>query len=147
MLAEDVEWELMGHTYKGKDEVVQFMAFDDGMGSRVDVANVTVKGDTVTLDLLESNEFMTTLGVPQIRNHVRIVFADGKVRHSSEVRPPEGSEQLDAAWAELGGWAQSNHPEALAAMYGADGSPVISKEAGKSLVGLAKEWRTAKSGQ
>jgi hypothetical protein len=143
MLADDVEMELLGHTYKGKDEVVQFMAFDDGMRGSLEVANVAVKGDTVTLDLLESNEFMAALGVPQVRNHLRVVFADRKLKRTSGLGPAEGDEQLEAAWAEFEGWVQSNHPEALAAMYGEDGAPVISREAGQALVELAKQWRAA----
>jgi hypothetical protein len=147
LLADDVVWELMGHTYRGKDEVVQFIAFDDGMGSRLELANVTVEKDTVNLELLESNDLMTALGVPQLRSYVRIVFAGGKVKQSSETRPPQGAEQLEAAWGELGAWLETNHPDALAAMYGADGAPVRSREAGRSLVGLAREWKSAKDGR
>jgi hypothetical protein len=147
LLADDVVWELMGHTYRGKNEVVQFIAFDDGMGSRLELANVTVEKDTVNLELLESNDFMAALGVPQLRSFVRIVFADGKVKHSSETRPPQGTEELEAAWGELGAWLETNHPDALAAMYGADGAPARSREAGRSLVGLAREWKSAIGGR
>jgi hypothetical protein len=143
LLADDVEMDFQGQPFKGKDEVVRFMAFDDGMGSRVEVANVSARGDTVTFDLLESNEFMRTLGVPQIRGHQQFVLANGKVRRTADLRPPDGSAQLDSAWVRFAAWAQANRPQAMAALSDSESHAVVSREAGRALVALAKEWRAA----
>ena len=147
LLTDDVQMTLMGQTFKGKDEIVRFMDFDDGMGGQVELGSSMSQGDTVTFELRESNQFMTALGVPQITNYVQFTLANGKVQRSIEVKPPLGNDQLEAAGARFGAWVQSQHPEALSALYGPEGSPVISKEAGILMVKLAKEWSASQSGK
>jgi len=147
LLADDVQWELMGQTYKGKDEVVQFVAFDDGMSGHVELGEMSAQGDTVNFELRESNEFMTLLGIRQLTHYVRFVFVGGKVQHISGVKPSLGDDQLESAGGRFDSWVQSKHPEALPALYIQEGKPIISKESGSVLVRLAKEWSNSKEGQ
>jgi hypothetical protein len=143
LLAEDVRWEIGGETYVGQDRVITFMSFDAARGSHLELHKAEAMEDTVLFELVESNDFMSALGVPHIRTYGRIVFERGKAKVIDELRPAEGSDQLDEAWRAFWAWQLSKHPETLARLFAPDGSRILSPETGKMLVALAAEWRSA----
>lgn len=147
MLAEEVVWYLEPYTLVGKEQVLGPLAYDEGINTTLQCSNVVVKGDTVEFELVEKNDVLTALGIPEIRHFPRFIYRDGLLQEKSPRKPRTRARELDQRIAALREWIQANHPDALAQLEAPDGSFIFSRENGHLVVKLLEEWRSGGQSQ
>jgi hypothetical protein len=140
-LAEDVTWDLMGDVLQGRDRVLAPHEQDRVMHTRLEPTLRGVAGDTVVLDVIERNDFITAMGLDSIGyDGIRFVVRDGLIRH---IGPAPGAPAVDpfgGATVPFFAWVRQERPEDWAALLDAEGRPRYGEANGRLLMRLARAW-------
>lgn len=140
MTAEDAVWKLGSDLLAGRDEVLRPNTCDAGANTRLNWSNLVAHGNTIEFELLERNDVLRALGIPELRRFVRFTFEDGLVKRKEETKPAVGIEALHAKGALFLTWLRRTHPDALGQIMTSEGKFMYSRESCRIEAKLAAEW-------
>ncbi len=140
MTAEDAVWKLGPDLLAGRDAVLAPNACDAGANTRLKWSNVVVHGNSVEFELVERNDIIRALGIPELRHFVRFTFEGELVKRKEESQPAVGIEALQAKGALFLTWLRQSHPKALRRIMTPEGRFIYSRENCRMEAKLAAEW-------
>lgn len=141
---DDIRFENVGVWVKtGKQEVQEITEWDAATHIVMKISNVTVRGDTVTFSLLETNDWLKRAGIGEaLYEPSRIVFRDGKIAVIQAKLSEESLNRWMPIWNAILAWAKENRMEKLAEVM-PDGEFVFGADYAHAWLELLKEWREA----
>jgi len=126
---------------KGPDELLKAVDFQAGIRTTYVCTKMVVRGDTVDVDLLETSDLGTAIGVPETHHYERFVFEDGMLKLREIRRPTEEYQLFGARIRRLQAWLQQLHPDVAAQIEDPRTGFKADRATGELLVRMAKEWR------
>lgn len=140
MTAEDAVWKLGPDLLTGRDAVLAPNACDAGANTRLNWSNIVVHGNAVEFELIECNDILRALGIPELRHSVRFTFEDRLVKRKEEIKPAVGIEALQAKGALFLTWLRQTHPDAQRRIMTPEGRFIYSRENCRMEAKLAAQW-------
>ncbi len=140
MTAEDAVWKIGPDLLAGREAVLAPNACDAGANTRISWSNIAVHGSTVEFDLVERNDILRALGIPELRHFVRFTFKDGLVKRKEESKSAAGVDAVEARGALFLAWLRQTHPDALRRIMTSEGKFIYSRESCRTEAKLAAEW-------
>ncbi len=142
MLDDDVVWYLGTDTLAGKRQALGPYDFDIGAQTHLELGEVIVRGDTAEFELAEHNRVLMSLGIHELRHHVRFVFREGLIILKEESRPPDEIEAMADSVGAFATWLYTERPEDYRRIWGEDGKFIYSAETAVLMLELAEAWRS-----
>ncbi len=145
MTAQDAVWKIGPELLVGREAVLTPNECDAGANTRLKWSNIVVRGNTVEFELVERNDILRALRIPEVRHFVRFTFENGLVKRKEESKPAIGTEALSATQARFLTWLRQTHPEALARLLTPEGKFIYSRDNCRFEATLAAEWAGSSS--
>lgn len=145
MFAEDAEFEMVGMgTMVGREQIRALDEYDVGINTRLEFSDCTQEGNTVTCDVVETNDWLDAAGLSENR-YVSSVFTfeNGLITRISAILSPESAQALGQTLQAFVPWIAQNHPEAMPQLFTAENQFIYSRENGVLVVSLLREWRAS----
>jgi limonene-1,2-epoxide hydrolase len=149
MFTDDAVLEIEGVTrLEGKAELRKMFGYDAGVKTHLQLVNRSAAGDTVTCQVVETNDRVTAAGLDVLMYTLcELTFEKGLIRMWRTV-PEQGSTQaFSQFWTAVTAWVVARHPADCAKLYTRDGQFVRSRENGVRIVELAKQYRSERGSQ
>ncbi|MBT8378650.1 MAG: nuclear transport factor 2 family protein [Ignavibacteria bacterium] len=140
MYADSIVWYFGPLTFKGKEEAIAPLEFDKGANTKLIHTNIYVNGDTVDFHLLETNNVISALGVPELHHFPRFVVKNGLIHLITSTKPPTEFKAYADSVAAFANWLQSNSPDMYNKIW-PDGNFNFSEETGKIMPAEVLKWR------
>jgi hypothetical protein len=141
LIAPDAVWYLAGDTLSGRDNVLQPHAFDEGVHTQLEAHDVTVRGDTVDLELVERNDVLAGLGIGELHQFPRFVFRDGMVARIEARRPPTEAQAFADSLRSFATWLRERDPDAYDRLWPEARRFAYGRETADLVVTLVRAWR------
>jgi len=143
--ADDIVFEIVGVWVKrGKKAVRELAEWDRATNMRMTISNVKVSGDTVTLKLVETNDWWRLAGMGVVEyDPCVMVFREGLI---SEMRTTMTRASLDAyarVWPSIIKWARDYRSEDLRELL-PGGHFKYSGEHAQKWLALLRQWRSTR---
>lgn len=148
MFAEDAEFELAGLTrLVGKNEIRSIFEYDAGVDGNIQFINCTSSMDTVTCQLVETNDRLRLAGLDSLLYpECMLSFENGLIRLWSAVPDPESTRAIMEFWGAVGEWIKEHYPAEYTRMFTREGRFIRSRENGERAVRLGRQYRSTVSG-
>ncbi len=141
IFAEDVIWHLGPDTLVGIEEILGPHLFDAGANTVIIVHDITATSpDAIEFELVEKNDVLGALGIPELHHFVRIEFADGKITRMTPTRPPAEQESFVKGVVAFMQWLKDYHPEGYDTIW-PGGKFNYSRPVGEEMPGLVRDWK------
>jgi hypothetical protein len=144
LTAEDIVWQLGPRRLEGKQEVLGPNAFDKGAEATLTYRNVSVEGNRVEFELVETSDIIRAVGMTALWHFPRFEFQNGLVsrKAGSWKEPPDihSMKEFGQRMAPLREWIRETHPDAIPRLVNSDRSFIFSEESGALMLRLAREW-------
>lgn len=141
--ADSIIWYFGPFTFSGKEEAIQPLLFDKGANTILKVDNMMVNGDTIDLELTETNDVLKALGVPELHHFPRFIIKDGLIISISQIKPPLEFNAYADSISAFAIWLSENKPEKFEQFWPSDGFN-FSEESGRDMPMEVKKWRKRK---
>ncbi len=144
MFADDAEFELVGMgTLVGKDQIRTLDGYDVGINTRLEFSHITQEGNTVTCQLVETNDWLAAAGLREV-HYPRSVFTfeDGLIARITAEPSPESAQAMRQVLRAFVPWIAQNHPEAMPVLFTPNNQFIYSEKNGLLVVSLLREWKT-----
>lgn len=145
MFAGDAEFELVGMgTMVGSEQIRALDEYDVGINTWLEFSNCTEEGNTVTCDVVETNDWLDAAGLSENRYTSSVfTFEDGLITNISATLSPESAQALGQVLQAFTPWIAQNHPEAMPTLFTSENQFIYSRENGVLVVSLLREWRAS----
>jgi hypothetical protein len=125
----------------GRDQLLAPVEFQAGIRTTYECARMVVHGDTVEVDLVETSDLGSALGIPESHHYERFVFEKGVLQLREVRKPPLEYQTFGERLRRLRSWIQENHPDVMGQIEDAKGNFKGDRAAGEALVRMARKWR------
>jgi hypothetical protein len=142
--SDSIIWHFGSFTFRGKDEAIAPIKFDKGANTLLVVSNIKVSGDTVDFDLLETNDVLSALGVPELHHFPRFIIKDGLIHSIFSRRPPAEFQAYSDSVSGFAKWLSENLSETYNKFW-PDGRFNFSEETGITMPTEVMKWRNRKT--
>jgi len=144
MFADDAAFELEGLTrLVGKKEIRSIFEYDAGVKGEIQLINCTATADTVSCQLLETNDRLRVAGLDKLLYPSCVLsFEKDLIRSWRAVPDPGPARAFDQFWSAVRLWIAEHHPTDYARMFTREGRFMRSRENGERVVHLARQYRS-----
>ena len=144
MFFDDAEFELVGLArLVGKNEIRPIFEYDEGVKGEIHLINRTAGTDTVSCQLVESNDRLQAAGLDKLLYPSRVLsFANKLIRSWRAVPDPEPARAFDKFWGAVRLWIAENYSADYARIFTPEGRFIRSRDNGERAVQLAREYRS-----
>ncbi len=149
MFTDDAVLEIEGVTrLEGKAELRTMFGYDAGVKSNLELVNRTAAGDTVTCQVVETNDRVTAAGLDVLLyTRCDLIFKKGLIHIWRTVPEERSTQAFSQFWTAIMPWIAAHRPDDYAMMYTSEGKFVRSRENGVRIVQLAKQYRAEAGSQ
>ena len=146
LFAEDAAFEVVGQfVCQGKEDIRRVAEYDSVLNIHMSIIKFATKDNTVSCELVETNDWLKTSGIGEARYTGKFVFEEGLIKLIQGKPAPETEQAFNQVLNPLMEWASKERPEQLARMM-PEGKFVYSAENAKKSLALLREWQeTTKS--
>ncbi len=143
MFAEDAVFEMAGMgTMVGLEQIRALDEYDVGINTRLEFSNCAQEGNTVTCEVVETNDWLDAAGLPENRYPSSVfTFEDGLIVRITANLSPESAQAIGQTLQAFVPWIAQNHPEAMPAFFTPENQFIYSLDNGVLVVSLLREWR------
>jgi hypothetical protein len=123
MFADDAEFELEGLTrLVGKIEIRSIFEYDTGVNGELQFINCKATADTITCQLVETNDRLRLAGVDSLLYPLCVLSFDNGLIHSWQAVPAKGpTRAIMQFWNSVGQWIKEHYPTDYARMFTSEG--------------------------
>ena len=141
LFADNAVWELSGKlTLTGKDTIRLLTQYDSVLNTHMVFSNITEKGDTVSCDLAETNDWYKAAGIDEAYYSMKLVFHKGLITLLQADQDPGTEKAVGQVLLPLMDWAYENRKKELADMM-AGGKFIYNAENAKRSLALLRDWK------
>jgi hypothetical protein len=144
MYADSIVWYFGPFTFKGKEEAIAPLEFDKGANTKLIHTNISVNGDTVDCDLLETNNVISALGIPGLNHFPRFIIKDGLINLILSRKPPTEYEAYADSVTKFSAWLSKYSPN-IYEQFWPKGKFNFSEETGRIMPAEVLKWRNRKT--
>ena len=143
MFSDDAEFELVGLArLVGKKEIRAIFEYDAGVKGEIHLINCTAGTDTVSCQLVESNDRLRVAGLDKLLYpSCMLSFTNNLIRSWRAVPDPEPARALAQFWGPVRLWMAENHPADYARIFTPEGQFIRNRYNGERAVQLARDYR------
>jgi hypothetical protein len=143
--ADDIRFEIVGVWVKsGKHAMRELAEWDRATNMRMTISDISVSGDSVTCELVETNDWWQLAGIGEVLYEpCTMIFRNGVM---TEMRAKMASSSVEAymkAWPAIYEWASQNRSEVLAELL-PDGQFTYGEGPARKWLELLREWRASR---
>jgi len=144
MFADDAEFELVGATgLVGRNKIRSIFEYDAGVDGIIEFINSTATGNTVTCQLVETNERLRLAGLDSLLYPTcELSFENGLIRSWRAAPDPEPTQVVMEFWGAVGKWIKEHHPGEYGKMFSGEGRFIRNRENGELAVQLGRQYRS-----
>jgi hypothetical protein len=145
MFVEDAVMEIEGVTrLDGKDAIRMMLEYDDGVNSHLQLVNRRVIANTVTCQIIETNDRISVAGLDVLLYSLCELSCKSGLIHTWCSIPEAHSTQVFAQyWDIVKSWISANHPADYPQLFAQDDQFIRNRENGRRMVQLAKRYNSA----
>lgn len=143
LYTDDIRFENVGVWVKqGKEEVRTIAEWDAKTHIHMTVSDITVRKDTVTFRLIETNDWLKNAGVDEWRWEAYVITKNGLIKEIRAALTEESAKIFIPVYQSIIRWMSEERPEELAELM-PDGEFLYEEGAAKKWLVLLQEWREA----
>ncbi|MCB9837709.1 MAG: nuclear transport factor 2 family protein [Phycisphaeraceae bacterium] len=142
MTSNEIVWRLGPYVFSGKDEAMLPHEGDAVMRTTLEVHDVRIDGRVVECTLIERNDQIAAVGMPEWRHHARYVFDDqGRVVLKEPWKASPDDAEVARRLRPFRMWIRANHPESVPNFE--DVAEVFGAAPARRMRELMQEWIAA----
>jgi limonene-1,2-epoxide hydrolase len=143
LFAEDAAFEIVGQfVFKGKEEIRRVAEYDSVLNIHMSIIRFATKNNTVSCELVETNDWLKTSGIGEARYTGKFVFEEGLIKLIEGKPAPETEQAFNQVLSPLMEWASKERPEQVAEIM-PEGKFVYNAENATKSLALLHEWQEA----
>ena len=143
LFAEDAAFEVVGQfVFKGKEDIRRVAEYDSVLNIHMSIIRFATKDNTVSCELVETNDWLKTSGIGEVRYTGKFVFEEGLIKLIQGIPAPETEQAFNQVLNHLMEWASKERPERFAQMM-PEGKFVYNAENAEKSLALLREWQEA----
>ncbi len=147
LTADNIVWQLGPYRLEGREAALGPNAYDKGLENTLIFQDVRIEGSVVEAELVERNEMLRAIGMPELRRYVRYTFENGLVvrKEPGAKEPPAefSMAELNRRMTPFRAWIRKTYPQAISTLVDADRAFKFSQENGALMLRLTRKWVAA----
>lgn len=141
LYAPDAVFEVVGQfTLSGKEQIRNLTQYDSVLNIRMSLFDIEKKGNSVSCNLSETNNWLKTSGIGEAHYTINFIFEKGFIKNLKAEAKPETQQAFMQVLSPLIEWAKGNKADLLAEMM-PEGRFVYNAENARKTLALLRSWK------